>query len=139
MTGNHIFSQYPFSLRSDPLQGATGRLVVAIRFEFNPNATVSLERLSQQQEFRLGVDGGSLPGNGDPGEANFQSAMEGMNVMVTSRSDDFIRFFFQNDKGKREILFPFLKRFPHVLEHVFRGFHSDRREPPQTLVQSDFA
>ena len=61
--------------------------VERIGLELHPDAAQGLEGVTQLEVFRFRVDGGPLPGRGNPGPTDLHTPVVAIDIEITGRSD----------------------------------------------------
>ncbi len=111
---DHVLAQGAFINCADPLQGVLRLLVPVVGLEFDPDAAERLERMGQHQVFRFGVDRGALVARVQPGAADFDARVLGVDGHVAGRARDLAAGDIDGDEGQVDAFFLIIQRQAHI-------------------------
>ena len=100
--------------------------VERVGLELHPDAVQGLEGMTQLQVFRFRVDGGLLPGRGNPGTADLHTPVVGVDIEITGRTDGLGDGPGHRDETDHQtgLLFGQFRR--DVTQHILLGAHGIR-------------
>ena len=123
--------------RAEAQQRAAGRLVLCRGLELDALAPERLERVLQQQELRLRVDGRPLPRRGDPRETDLQPAMLAHDRVIARRADDFAVARSSMTNGSAVPAACAASADSMLLPHLVGRLDADRGVAPQPGIEAD--
>ena len=83
-----MIAQHAVLLRTEPRDRAARGMIEPVGAKFDRDALQFLERMGQEQQLALGVDGAALNTLGIPGMPDLQTAVGRVDVEVTRAADD---------------------------------------------------
>src|SRR5580704_10719665 len=97
--GDQVPAQDAFFFRADAEDRVARSLIQSVGLEFDEQALPDFESVAQHEVLGFGVDGSALPRRGDPGGADFHSAVDSVDVHEAGAADHLPGTIL--DSGKR--------------------------------------
>ena len=125
-----MIAQHAVLLRTEPCDRGARRMIEPVGAKLDRDALELLERVGQEQQLALGVDGAALDALGIPGMPDLQAAVRLVDVEVTRAADDIAGRFFTDDERHRTQTLAHIERGGDVFRHFLRRCNRRVPQPP---------
>jgi len=104
VAGDLVLAQHPVQFRAQPFDGGATLLIEEVGSEFHRNAIQLLERMGQQQQLALGVQGTALHAFSIPGGTDFQAPIDRVDMHERRHAHGFLAGLIDDGKCNHRAL-----------------------------------